>query len=204
MALIEFSSNPGKTFTVSIRDPLHGYSLLATGIACTEIRPSRYRANVGNLTGKRYVEAVAGATLATGFVDLDNPEADTGASEVRDTPANPTEVTFLPLSAQGPIRQEANLIQLFVGEAATVAVSVTDSEGQPVSLTGRTLSLEIETQSRAKLQKTPIVATGSAFSFVPNSAVTSTARDLYWALWDTVADSVLCFGKIEVDYVPVQ
>lgn len=83
MAAIEFTSSPGKSFTVVVRNPASSYASLATGIACTEIAATRYRATVGSLTGVVWIEATAGATKAVGFSDLDNPEP-TGYSEVTD------------------------------------------------------------------------------------------------------------------------
>lgn len=83
MSGIEFTSNPGKTFLVSVRNPASGYVLLASGIACTEITSTRYRASLGSLTGLVWIEAAAGATKTVGFADLDAPSAN-GYSDVVD------------------------------------------------------------------------------------------------------------------------
>lgn len=72
---IEFTSTPGKTFVVIVRDPGANYAALATGIASSEISPGRYRANVGTLAGLVWIEATAGATRCLGFADLDSPAA---------------------------------------------------------------------------------------------------------------------------------
>ena len=83
MSAIEFTSNPGKTFMVSVRNPANGYTLLASGIACTEVTSTRYRASLGSLAGLVWIEAIAGATKTVGFVDLDAPAAN-GYSDVVD------------------------------------------------------------------------------------------------------------------------
>jgi hypothetical protein len=72
---IEFTSTPGKTFVVVVRDPGANYAALATGIAAGEIAAGRYRANVGTITGLVWIEATAGATKCLGFADLSNPAA---------------------------------------------------------------------------------------------------------------------------------
>jgi hypothetical protein len=82
-ASIEFTSRPSKTFLVAVRNPANDYSSLASGIACTEIRPGRYRADLGSLVGIVWIEAVDGATRTVGFADLDNP-AGNGYSDVVD------------------------------------------------------------------------------------------------------------------------
>jgi hypothetical protein len=71
---IEFTSRPGKTFVASIKDPADDYAAMATGIACTEVSPGRYRLSTA-LTGIVWLDAVSGAVRAIGFADLDNPES---------------------------------------------------------------------------------------------------------------------------------
>ena len=68
---------------VTVRDPNANYTALATGIACTEVAPGRYRSNVGSLTGLKWIEAIAGATRCLGFADLSSP-ASNGYAHVID------------------------------------------------------------------------------------------------------------------------
>lgn len=72
---IEFTSIPSRTFLVTVRNPASNYAAVATGIACTEVSPGRYRSNVGSLTGLVWIEAIAGATRSLGFADLNSPAA---------------------------------------------------------------------------------------------------------------------------------
>lgn len=90
-AIVEFTSNPGKTFLISAYDPETSV-LLATGIECVEIRAGRYRASLGSLTGVVWIEAVAGATLTVGFADLSNQDGN-GYSEVTDDRTSPRKIS---------------------------------------------------------------------------------------------------------------
>jgi hypothetical protein len=137
MAAIEFTSSPGKTFTVVVRDPANGYASLATGISCTEISATRYRATVGSLTGLVWIEATAGATKATGFADLDRPAAN-GYSDVSDSPSANSVITVLPGRDRAVADAAASSITVKLGEIITIARSVVDANGLPMDLSGFT------------------------------------------------------------------
>jgi hypothetical protein len=108
----------------------------------------------------------------------------------------------LPLLAATRQRKEQGIVPLFVGETGEVTINVSSPSGTPVDLTGKTLTLSIETQQRIPVANLAIVATGSSFSFNPPSQVTESERQLRWSLWDAIEDSVLCHGIIDVTYVP--
>jgi hypothetical protein len=198
---IEFTSRPGKTFIAAIKDPNDDYAVLATGIAMTEISPSRYR-GAYNGSGVVWVQAVAEATTAVGFADFDSLQ-ENGYAEVSDS-VSKTSVTVLPLVAVERERQKANVIPLFVGEQATTSVTVKSTNGSTVDITGKTLSLKIETQQKSPVASLAVtVTTPRSFTFIPTSSVTSSPRTLEWALWDTVAKAVIAHGTLQIAYVPV-
>jgi len=200
MSGIELTSVPGKTFTAVVKDPTDDYAVLESGIAMTEITTGRYRGAYTG-TGIVWVQATAGATVSVGFADMDELPAN-GYAEVIDA-IKRTSLTILPISAVDRERQKANTVPLFVGERAETAVTVRAANGGAVDLTGKTLSLEIETQQRLSVASIPITATGSSFSFIPTAPVTSVERSLNWALWDVPGLAVICHGTFNIGYVPV-
>ena len=200
MTGIELTSIPGKTFTLVVKDPLANYATLASGIAMTEITTGRYRAAYTG-TGIVWVQATAGATVSVGFADMDVLPTN-GYAEVLDA-IKKASLTVLPITAVERERQKSNTVPLFVGEQAATAVTVRSVNGAAVDLTGKTLSLKIETQQRVVVASISITATGSSFTFTPTTPVTSVERSLNWSLWDVPGKSVICHGTFNVGYVPI-
>lgn len=110
--------------------------------------------------------------------------------------------TVIPLQANGPKRTDGNQIPFFVGELLETTVPVFDIANEPVDLTGRNLSLMIETQQGFALASPVVAVDGSSFIFTPTAPVTVKARVLVWALWDTDLNGILCQGEMPVTYAP--
>ncbi len=111
-------------------------------------------------------------------------------------------LTVLPLEAKTPTRQEGNMIQLFVGERLSTTVPVFDTSNNPVTLTGKTLILKIETQQKVPLASPPLTVGATSFTFTPTAEMTNSERTLVWALWDVIAEGVIAYGTMPVCYVP--
>jgi len=182
MAAIEFTANPGKTFVLEVKDPDDAYASLATGIACTEISATRYRATVGALTGVVWIEAVAGATKAIGFADLDNP-GENGYSDVVDSQpaaAVATVVSVLPGRDRAVADAGASVITVKLNEIVTIARSVVDANDAAMDLSGYTNLQFVVQDARgldvAVIAHADITISGTdndTYSFVNTSAMTA-------------------------------
>ena len=115
MSGIEFTSRPGKTFTLVARDSADDYASLATGISCTEVAAGRYRASLGSLAGIVWIEATAGAIKAVGLADLNNP-ATNGYSDVVDSILNiDVEAIAAAVAEAGVSLTDANIAAIALG-----------------------------------------------------------------------------------------
>jgi hypothetical protein len=121
---------------------------------------------------------------------------------IKADPVLSARITVIPLQANGPKRTDGNQIPLFVGELIETTVPTFDGENAPISLTGRTLLLKIETQQREPVASPVVTIAGTSFVFTPTAPVTSKVRVLLWALWDDDLDAILCHGEMPVSYAP--
>lgn len=198
MAAIEFTSNPGKTFLVSVRNPQNNYSLLASNIACTEVTTARYRASLGSLTGLVWIEAVAGATRTVGFADLDVPAAN-GYSDVIDAALeNKINFSVLPGRDRSVPSSEAGEIVVYVNEIVTIARSVVDGNGNPMDLSvyGE-LQFVVEDARGINLDTSAVTIAGvedDTYSFETTSAMTNRLGVFDYSL-NEVGGARICGGK---------
>jgi hypothetical protein len=154
MAAIEFTSNPGKTFVLSVKDPLDSYASLATGISSTEVSSTRYRATLTSLTGVVWIEAVDGSTKAVGFANLDSPSAN-GYSEVTDDLSVASTGVFSGVVVT--TEDDPSLANKTVYRGDTIVVSVLyteldgDNEPIPVSVATDTWVMKISSGTLPKI-----------------------------------------------------
>lgn len=80
MSAIEFTAQPGKTFSVQLYQ-LDGTPIgdAITGVTDSLV-PTRYRASTGSTTGTVYVVATTTNLRVTGYANLDKPAAASGYS----------------------------------------------------------------------------------------------------------------------------
>ena len=112
-----------------------------------------------------------------------------------------------PLSASEITRANGTDIAYFVGETISTTIAITDSSGNAVDVSAKTLQVVID-RGRAGHTDVQVIASGSIsvggagnnqVTFTNSSAVTATAGTLRWALRDTAdGDRVLGRGTIRV------
>lgn len=203
---IEFTSRVGKSFTAwVVKSP--SYVQIETGTTVTEVSPGRYRVDTAADSGKVWFEATAGSVKAYGWADLDNPGANGFADVVDSIGGGAGAVTVLPMNAAVQNRVDGTTIQLFFGEVISVAIAITDAEGDAVNLAGRTLQIVIEGRTRvdrAVIENGAISRSGSTISFFPPSGITAKVGQRRWSLRDvtTGVDVVLAYGLLNVVYAP--
>jgi len=96
---------------------------------------------------------------------------------------------------------------IFKKEAKSFALTILDSDGNAVDMTGKTLRFTVETIADPPVSK--FAVTGGSITLsgddseIVNVAVTSTNSDLnatkyHWRLWDTVAEKLWQHGMFEI------
>jgi hypothetical protein len=116
-------------------------------------------------------------------------------------------VSVYPVTASGQQRVQETTLELFVGEAVPVSLSLADADGNPISLAGRTLQVVLEGRRRADRQviaNGSISRTGSTIGFTVGSPTTSVEGPGSWAVRDTTSGEVLAAGVLQVKYAPRQ
>ena len=111
------------------------------------------------------------------------------------------EITVLPLSGAVDARVAGTTIKIYTLETVVVAIAVTDSEGEPVTVTGLDLYIVVEGSNlvdKVVIANASITKTGSTISFVVPEALSAIEGDYRWALRKSSDDALLLSGPLSV------
>lgn len=107
-------------------------------------------------------------------------------------------VTVTPVQGVVSSPVTATNITVFKGETKTIAIAVTDADGNAVDVSGMTLEVAIEDLSGtdiASVADGSITKVTSTASFNAPSAATSSVGEYVWAMRQTTGDAVLMHGR---------
>lgn len=220
MSSIEFTSLPGKTFSVQVYDATTGGALGSPITGVTDSLPTRYRADLGSVFGVVYIVATATNLRVAGYADLDRPNQfgysallasveelasylaldnfDASLDNISATLA----VVASAVSAIDTLQAGVvpNLIQLYTGSTEPVGVPVRGT------IPELDLSLVINTKDGKHFATLSVTSNSTSFTFTPTADLTAKAREFTWSLRKPEAnqDGVVAFGPMKVIYAAMR
>ncbi len=221
MSAIEFSSWPGRTWSVQLYDPLTGATLGSPIVGVTDgTTPTLYRLSTGSRTGIVYVVGTATNARVRGYANLDQPAA-TSYSPVlesyADALAAPQVVAPIvtPLDLEQRNKQVGNNLLLSTRERPVFAFNVLeDADGKIPDLLALTLVVIFVRRGSGETVTVPdgsiskvVTKDGStvlsaSVSFRIPAAVSEEASEWDWSLRETANDIDLSGGITTVVWRP--